>query len=735
MKPPVRRHNPRRRRPTKQKKAPKSLQQSISELFDLKKSKDRKKDPDIRTKAANRLVFMGGLFTVIFLVLAFRAGQLMLLPDERLERQSQRQFEKSEEIKGRRGNILDRNQEILATSVMLWNLVLNPAEIREQDIPEISHAIGDLFDVDGDKLGKRLQAKKRTQWMLVRRKNRQTPVRLDPADIDRLNKRLKELRRSHDAKNDTGFRRSLHAIDYQETQYRYYPNRDDAAALLGLTNLEGVGESGVEQMYDDILHGEKFRVITLRDRQNNDIYHPLREQSLPKAQDGHSILLSIDRRIQHATDNAIKTAIETTGAKAGFAIVMDVTTGEILATSNQPTINLNDRRVVNFEYLYNNAMLTAYEPGSVFKPFIAAMAMEEKKYGPSSLIDCENGYWRFPGGVVKDDHGKGLITLTEVIQHSTNVGVAKIALELGSDTVIEYLKGFGFGEYPTLRFPASPSGKVRSPDSIKPIELATTSYGYGISATMLQLTSAFATIGNGGVRMKPILLKERLGTNMEVIEQTEIEELEQVISAKTAKDLVQMMEKVVTDGTAPKAKVDGYRVAGKTGTALKHLKNGGYSETERIGSFIGLIPADNPKVVISISIDTPTIGKPYGGVVAAPAFSEIALATMRSLGIPPDPSLIPKEPQQKDPPVENKNQQNAEDEPTLAIQTKPQLQRRPKNKFSMVDLQGLSYRDVLVVLSAANLNIQVTGNGRVTNQIPPPGSLISSGDQVEVILQ
>ncbi len=487
-----------------------------------------------------------------------------------------------------------------------------------------------------------------------------------------------------------------------------------------LEDRDRLAELVAEFNYDKILRGEKFRIVSIRDRRNNKVYRPLIQEGLPQAQDGQSISLTIDRSIQHATDVAIQKTIERTKAKSAYAMVMDVKTGEILAISNQPTLNLNGRKR-DLNLLQNYALNASYEPGSVLKPLVAGIALEEGVMNPSTLINCENGRWYAHGGRITDEHKDEFLSLTQVIQNSSNIGIAKVALALEAPTMIGYLQDFGFGQHTEVRFPSTPRGVLRSPSSIKPIELMTTAYGYGISTTMLQLVSSYATIGNNGKRMKPILLKERLNANLEVVYRNKPEVTHTVFTPKTAKEVIKMMEKVVTQGTGKTIKVPGYRFAGKTGTAKK-VVGGTYSITDRIGSFIGLIPADDPKIAIAVTVDTPTEGPTYGAAVAGPAFSDIALASMRRLGIPPDPTLLdPKE----------KTTLEVEEESN----TNPELQWRSDKEFAAPNLIGLSLRDALRIVSSANFDVQFQGHGRVKTQSPLPGSLINTQDLIELTLQ
>jgi cell division protein FtsI/penicillin-binding protein 2 len=732
MSPPSKRN----RKSRKKQKRSSSIDQEwvnfIQKLMQVPEEKERTPEKNLRPLIAKRINGVGILVLIFFAMLTSRAGFLMLIPDDRLEDQTKKQFEFYEEIKGRRGNIVDRNHEIMATSVNLWHLVIDPSMVRLADIDELVDTLSGLLykqdleqkvsKIDGETIKKQIRTKQKTnrRWFPIREKGKTSLLRLDPADVARVKEKIKELKAEHYQKGDRDFSSTGNSIFFEEHSYRFYPNLDDAAPLLGWTNRLGEGAGGAEFNYDSILRGEKFRIVSIRDRRNNKVHRPLIQQGLPQAQDGQSIALTIDRSIQHATDIALQKTLETTKAKSAYAIVMDIHTGEILAISSQPTLNLNERRR-DLNLLQNYALDVVYEPGSVLKPLVAGVALEEGLMTPNTLINCENGRWYAHGGRITDEHRDAFLSLTQVIQNSSNIGIAKVALELGAKTMIGYFQDFGFGQRTEVHFPSTPRGVLRSAQSIKPIELMTTAYGYGISTTMLQLVSAYATIGNGGKRMKTILLKEKLNANMEVIERNLPEVTHTVLSPKTAKQVIEMMERVVTDGTGKSIKVPGYRFAGKTGTAKK-IVDGAYSDTDRIGSFIGLLPANDPQIVIAVTVDTPTVGPTFGAAVAGPAFSEIALASMRRLGIPPDPSLLPFE---KDPPPSIEEEEHSP----------PELQWRSDKEFAAPNLIGLSLRDALQVVSSANFDVRFTGHGRVKTQSPIPGSLIRPQDLLELTLQ
>ena len=694
------------------------LWQRIQKWFDVSNEPEIA-DISLRTDSITRLKVGGGFLALGLSVLVMRAGYLMLWPNPMLEKVTKQQYENTETIRGRRGDILDREGKLIATTVTLHKVILSPIHIPNEHLDLVSTVIAKHLHLDAEETKTKILAKqaKESQYLVIAKE-------VTPLSYQNLMRELKDIYKS----GDRDFRKSFRdvrarGISQTEETYRYYTGKSDAAPLLGgFSQYSHRGVGGLEQQYDSVLRGAEFATIRIRDRQNQSLVQFTPDEMAPQAQDGKNLVLTLDRRIQHVTDEAIAKAVETTKAKSAFAVVVDVKTGEILASSTQPTANINDNSVFQNGMLTHHGLVDSYEAGSVLKPLVVASALNEGLFTPDTLIDCHGGYWRIHGASIRDDHPKNILTVTEVIQHSSNIGAAKVALELGKEGTINYLRKFGLGQDTGLGFPAEPRGILRNASRVKPIELITMSYGYGLTTTLTQLAMAYAALGNDGVLMKPLLVKEITDPNNEVVERFEPTELEQVISPQVARQMVSMMEVVVEDGTAKRAQVPGYRVAGKTGTAKKAAA-GGYSDTDRIGSFVGLIPADNPRLAIAISVDTPTEGYAYGGVVAAPAFAEIAAESMRILGIAPTEE-IPE--QDLNTPVVSKVTEAVP--PAEIIWTE-------KGEIIVPNLTGLTLRDALSTLQIANLNLRFKGSGRVVEQFPAPGTHIAPNEAFEITLQ
>ena len=670
------------------------------------------RDSELRSRAASRARVVGAVLTCCFLAVGARAGALMLLPDPRLEAKAKVQFEESVQIEGRRGDLLDRHGVALATTVTLKQLHADPARIEGDGARTLAQALAPVLGKDPARLEARLARKGLRDVRLAR---------------DLTPEKVQEAR---DAIRATHDRRAVRGVIFTRDQpRRFYPGREEAAALLGLVGHSGVGLAGLERTLDRRLRGEVYKYMLWRDRKGRRITPDRIE-----AESGQTVVLSLDRRIQHVVEETLDATMERTQAEKAYAVVIDVETGDILALGNRPAQNPNERMGLDLKLFKNHAALDAIEPGSVFKPFVAAAALEEGLVKPETMVDCEGGAWLVGRKVIHDDHPHDLVTVSEVIKYSSNIGAAKLAFELGPQRTIDYLKDFGFARSSGLDLPGETRGVMRKPGRIKPIELATTSYGHGVTANAIQLASAVSTLGNGGVRMAPRLVTELRDEHGDTVRTFDPEVDRRVVSEEVAQAVVRMMESVTEEGgTGTRARVEGYRVAGKTGTAWKHI-DGGYSSTARIGSFVGLIPSDRPKLAIAVVVDTPTEGSSYGGIVAAPAFSSIGAESMRILGIPADPTLLEDEPTSTRAARRLASRLDAADTDEAPVAA-PELRWADGGALRTPDLSGLSLRDALVTLQGAGLAVASTGSGRITSQSPSPGQAILPGERVEVVLQ
>nr|NDG61212.1 penicillin-binding protein 2 [Betaproteobacteria bacterium] len=411
---------------------------------------------------------------------------------------------------------------------------------------------------------------------------------------------------------------------------RYYPEGDTAAHVVGFTNVEDSGQEGIELSREKSLAGVSGSRVVIRDRLGR-IIEDVREVRDP--QHGRDFSLSLDSKIQFIAFNAIRDAVELHRAKAAAAVVIDVYTGELLALANWPSYNPNQRSHLSGAQLRNRVITDTFEPGSTMKPFTTALALNSNRVRPESTFNVAPGRMTIGNHTINDAHPYGVLTVEQILQKSSNVGTAKMALQMPPEEMWRLFTQVGFGQAPDIGFPGAVAGRVRPHRSWKPIEQATMSYGHGISVSLLQLARAYSIFARDG-ELIPITMQKH----------AERVEGESVIRKETAKAVRHMLELAAgPGGTAPQAQIQGYRVAGKTGTAHK-LENGHYA-SKYVASFVGFTPVSDPRIIIAVMVDEPSAGKYYGGLVAAPVFSRIGGESLRALRVMPDANMqafIPK---------------------------------------------------------------------------------------------
>jgi cell division protein FtsI (penicillin-binding protein 3) len=488
--------------------------------------------------------------------------------------------------------------------------------------------------------------------------------------------------------------------------------------LVGFVDGSGTGREGMEATLDTWLRGESLVLQRRRDRHGMSVDDPVSwSRDVNQGMDVH---VALDRSIQRIAERALEGVVERSAPLAATAVVVDVKTGDLLAMANVPTFNPNNLGS-DAASRRNHVVQDAIEPGSVLKPFTAAAAVQEGLVTGATPIDCENGAFYIGRTRIRDDHPHGLVTVAEVIKYSSNIGSAKLALQVGAKRFLTYMRDFGFGQRSGVALPGERAGVLRSAEKIRPIELATTSYGQGMTTTPLQLAMATATLANGGVRMKPRLIK-RIEDAHGVPEYRQNPAVaKRVVSEETAAEVTAMMVMVTeAGGTATRAQVPGYLVAGKTGTAEK-VKNGVYTSA-RIGSFVGFVPADDPVLAIVVSVDEPSKGSRYGGIVAAPAFAEIAALSLRHLGIAPNPELL-------DP------MEEVSDDALAVAEVEDLSLSWSDDAWTLPDLTGRTMREVMVGLHTSGLNLHVDGSGTSVSQTPAAGTQVSPGTVIQVTFE
>lgn len=561
---------------------------------------------ETKQKTARRFVgrvsVVMAFFTLITLILLGRAVHLQVLDKDFLNRQADTRHLRTETISAHRGTIFDRNGEPLAISTPVDSIWVNPKEFATavDDIPRLARAL----DLAPESLLRRITRSMGKEFLYLKR-------HVSPDDAQQV------------------MAMKLPGINVQREYHRYYPASEVTGHLIGFTDIDDEGQEGLELAANNWLSGEPGAKRVLKDRLGRSIENV---ESIRPPRPGKDLRTSIDLRLQYLAYRTLKAAVKVHNARSGSVVILDVKTGEVLAMVNQPTYNPNDRSQFVPERYRNRAITDIFEPGSSIKPLIVAAALESGQYRPSSTVNTAPGYVIVGAKKIKDRRNLGRISLTTILARSSNVGITKLAMTLQPDQLWKTMTQFGFGEMTTSGFPGESAGMLTHYSNWRPISQATIAYGYGISVTPLQLAQAYAAIGNDGV-MQPISLFAIDAPPRG----------EQVISAETAIAVRRMLEEVVRPGgTGTKAAVEGYRVAGKTGTAWKFAK-GGYSEDKYISIFAGLAPASDPRLATVVIIDEPGGELYYGSDVAAPVFADVMSESLRLLAISPD-ALPAREP-------------------------------------------------------------------------------------------
>jgi len=539
---------------------------------------------------------MALLILSCFGVLLGRSFYLQVLNNDFLQEKGESRYRRDLEVSASRGRIADRNGDVLAISTPMKSVWAIPADARLT--PEQAKQLAQLLEIDGKELARKLASDKSFIFL-----QRQIPP--DVAE------RIAALK--------------LPGIGQNKEYRRYYPTGEMTAHMVGFTGVDDKGLEGVELAFQGQLLGHPGSRSVIKDRRGQIVEDV---GSIKPPQDGRDIRLSLDSKIQYLAYSQLKQAISDNKAKAGGAVVLDARTGEILALANWPTYNPNNRESLSGAQLRNRAVTDTFEPGSTLKPFTAALALEKGKFRFDSIIDTAPGRLTIGKATISDSHAHGLLTVAQIIQKSSNVGAAKMAATLAPQEMWDMFDAVGFGQVPRLGFPGEVGGRLRPWKTWRPIEQATMSYGHGISVSLMQLVRAYTVFARDG-DLIPLTLTRAESPFVQGVP---------VFSPQTAREVRAMLEMAVQPGgTAPKAQIPGYRVAGKTGTA--HKLEGGQYANKYVSSFVGFAPASEPRLIVAVMIDEPGTGRHYGGDVAGPVFSAVMSGSLRTLGIAPDAPL------------------------------------------------------------------------------------------------
>lgn len=639
-----------------------------------------------------RMRFVALLFAIVFVLTAGRAFYLQILQKDHLVKLAEKQHQRIVALTPGRGAIYDRHSAPFAVSIEMDSCF---GETRNMEsLPDVATKLAPLLGYDRNQLEAKLKASRNFIWL----SRRMAPE---------LAQKVRDL--------------DLEGVGFVKESKRFYPNSEVAAHVIGFTGMDPGGLEGIEKKYDSTILGNVGYLVTERDALGRDIKQKKGTEAKSGSK-GSNVVLTLDKNVQYIAEKELAIAVQKSGAKAGIAIVMEPDTGRILAMANYPTFNPNSYFKYAPAALRNRAISDSFEPGSTFKMFLIAAALENKVIRTGDSFDCENGSYYMSGRTIHDTHKYGVLSVAEILKYSSNIGSAKIGTRLGPERLYAALTGFGFGQKSEIDLPGETSGTLRHQSKWYGIDLATISFGQGVTTTALQLTSAVSAIANGGNLMKPYLVDRITDDNGNVLQQFAPQLKKRIISPATAKTVARMLEGVVVEGgTGTNAGVEGYRVAGKTGTAQKvDPKTRGYSADKRTASFVGFVPLEKPRLTILVVIDEPTTST-YGGVVAAPAFSAIAQQTLVYLKVPYETAIKKKTEPEVQKSVSQPEQQAVEGGSIEGSEA-----------GSMPNFHGMSMRQVLRIMEQRGINVKLQGSGKAVEQNPAPGSRITTQDQVWV---
>jgi cell division protein FtsI (penicillin-binding protein 3) len=641
--------------------------------------------PDWRDRLRSRLVVGAVLCALWTGAIEARLLYLQVIQHDEMVRRAQNQRENTIEPSGRRGDIVDRNGDLLAYTVDADSVIADPTEIENVDTvaASVCAALDRCDAAERHAIARSLRRKGQFAWV----------VRKVSPDEER---RVRAL--------------DLKGIGFVKESRRFYPKRELLAHVLGYVGLDDVGLAGIESAADPIIRGIPGKVLIQLDAKRRVMTsHVEREPTV-----GASLELTIDQYLQSIAERELRKGVEDYGAVGGSIVVMDPGTGEILALANAPTFNPNSYARASETARRNRGIQDLYEPGSTFKIVTAGAALEEGLISPDDLIDVSLGMIRFGSRQIDDVHRYGVLSFTDVIVKSSNVGAIKVGLKLGPERLGRYVSRFGFGQtlLPDVR--GENAGIVWNPARLDPGAVASVSMGYQVGVTPVQMATAVSSVANGGTLYEPRIVRAIIKDGQRAA--IPHKALRRTVSERTAAQLTAIMEAVVERGTAKAAQIDGYTIAGKTGTAHKVI-NGAYSPTEYNASFVGFLPSRKPRLTIIVVIDSPH-GKGYmGGAVAAPIFKRVAEASLRHLGIAPTVNPVPPVLVATPP---------AEGGMTLRPINLAETPERGRDGL-MPDLRGLSARDANRTLTKIGMTGRFSGDGFVFEQSPAAGTVIVPG--------
>jgi cell division protein FtsI (penicillin-binding protein 3) len=627
-----------------------------------------------------RMAITAGIFVMLFLVTLGRAFQLCVLEGPSLKKLARRQHVQRVSLPPERGPIVDRHGDPLALTVESAAVYVRP-----RDLPADTNLVAPLaraLELPPSVVAQKVQSSKPFVWL---------------------------LRSATPEQGDAIAALSLLGVGSEPSRRRLYPRGSLAGQTLGFAGVDLQGLEGVELAYDRYLRGTAESLSVGRDAHGRRILTEGPWQPLPRQ--GAKIELTIDAALQQVAETELEAAVKSRRAAAGVAVAMDPSTGEILALASVPGFDPNNAAASTADQWRNRVIADTYEPGSTFKGVLAAAAIEAGVVRPDARIYCENGSYAVGRRVVHDHEPYGWLSFADVIKHSSNIGAAKVGERLGAERLAAAMRAFGFGQLSGIDLSGEVPGLVRPPHKWGRINLVTTSFGQGIAVTPLQLLCAYGAIANGGRLMRPYVVRRVVAADGSVLHENTPQVVSQAVSPHTAAIVTGLLRGVVEGGTGTQARIDGLPVAGKTGTAQKvEAKTGRYSAHQRMSSFIGFVPADAPRFVILVVIDSPRTAT-YGGIVAAPVFRRIGEYAVDRLGLRAAAAPVPL----------------PEDDVMPVQMVKWSATNVTQGMPSFI---GLSMREAVVQAARAGWDLQIQGSGFVVSQDPPPGSETATGGKL-----
>ena len=638
-----------------------------------------------------RVLMLAAVMAVAFASLTARLGWLQLVRHVELAALAERQYSRTVVLPAQRGPIVDRAGAALATSAVAESLYAQPRSVG--DPVRVAERLAPIIDAPIADVHSTLTSSRPFVW--IKRK-------LEPAVAERV-KALREP-----------------GLGFLPEPLRLYPNRELAAHVIGFEGVEG-GLEGIERAWNGELGGTSGKAIVGRDALGRDV---MSQHILEAPAPGHGVMLTIDKTIQYVTEREIDAAFQRTNSRAAMAIVMEPRTGDILALAIRPTFNPNAFADVPSRDVWRNRAVTdPFEPGSTFKVILAAAALQERVVAPEDRIYAENGSITIAKTAIHDWKKFGWLTFAEVLQNSSNIGSIKVGLALGRDRYYRYMTAFGFGALTGVGLAGESRGLLRDPQRWSALSLPTMSIGQEVSVTALQMVSAFAAVANGGTLMQPRLVRAVFDADGRETRRFPPKAVRQVIAPDTARTLSRLLVKVVESGTGHYAAIPGYEVAGKTGTAQKlDPATRRYSRAPGVLSFIGFVPASDPRLAMLVLLDEPK-NEQWGSEAAAPIFSAIGRDVVRHLDIPPTDSQ----------PVQIMT--GPVDSPAPPRVTLVSTAAGDAGPATMPDLMGRTLRQSLATLAAFGVQVSVEGQGRVSAQEPAPGTPLEHGTVARLTLR